>query len=205
MAIPLRRSLHDRPRAGDGVGAGAVTQRQLGFRSGAGWRREHGVDDAGGDGAARYHCRMPKLSINIDVDDLDRGAAFYEAAAGLRPARRFGDSVVELIGGEVPVYLLLKAPATPPFPGADGRRDYARHWTPVHVDFVVREIEEALAGAVAAGARVESEIESYRWGRVVLLSDPFGNGFCFVELDVPGFDEMTTPYVRPEDAKASAS
>lgn len=75
----------------------------------------------------------------------------------------------------------------------------------MHVDFVVREIEEALAGAVAAGARVESEIESYRWGRVVLLSDPFGNGFCFVELDVPGFDGMTTPYVRPEGTKAPSS
>jgi predicted enzyme related to lactoylglutathione lyase len=141
---------------------------------------------------------MPKLSINIDVDDLDRGVAFYEAAVGLTPARRFGGFAVELVGGEAPVYLLLKAPATPPFPGAESRRDYARHWTPVHVDFVVEEIAQARARAVAAGARVESEIESYRWGRVVLMSDPFGNGFCLVEIDAQGFDETATPYVRAE-------
>ena len=144
---------------------------------------------------------MPKLSINIDVDDLDRGVAFYEAAVGLAPARRFGDFAVELVGAEVPVYLLLKDQATPPFPGADSRRDYARHWTPVHVDFAVEGIAQALARAATAGARVESEIESYRWGRVVLLSDPFGNGFCLVELDVDGYGEMTTAYVRPGNAK----
>jgi len=144
---------------------------------------------------------MPKLSINIDVDDLDRGVAFYEAAVGLAPVRHFGDFAVELVGAEVPVYLLLKDQATPPFPGADSRRDYARHWTPVHVDFAVEGIAQALARAATAGARVESELESYRWGRVVLLSDPFGNGFCLVELDVDGYDEMTTPYVRPGNAK----
>jgi len=141
---------------------------------------------------------MLKLSINIDVDDLDRGAAFYEAAVGLEPARRFGSFAIELVGGEVPVYLLLKEPSTPPFPGAQSRRNYGRHWTPVHVDFVVDGIEQALARAVAAGARAESEIESYRWGRVALMSDPFGNGFCFVEIDGRGFDELSTPYVRAE-------
>jgi len=142
---------------------------------------------------------MPKLSINIDVDDLERGVAFYAAAVGLTPSRRFGPTAVELAGAEVPVYLLQKTVATPPFPGAATGRDYARHWTPVHADFIVDDIVQALGRAVAAGARAESEIESHRWGRVVLMADPFGNGFCFVEIDARGYDEIATPYAPADE------
>jgi len=141
---------------------------------------------------------MAKLSINIDVDDLDRGVAFYSAAVGLTPVRSFGGFAVELAGAQAPVYLLHKPPSTPPFPGAEARRDYARHWTPVHVDFVVDDIEQALGLAVGAGARAESQIETYRWGRMVLMSDPFGNGFCLIELDALGYEAIATPYTVAE-------
>jgi predicted enzyme related to lactoylglutathione lyase len=137
---------------------------------------------------------MPKLSINIDVDDLEKAVAFYAAAMELVPVRRFGGSAVELAGAEVPVFLLEKAAATPPFPEAATRRDYARHWTPVHVDFLVEDIELAIGRAVNAGARAESEIESYGWGRMALMGDPFGNGFCLIQLDAAGFAAMATPY-----------
>ena len=80
---------------------------------------------------------MPKLLVNIDVDDLAKAVAFYTLAFGLTPSRRFGDSAVELTGAEVPIFLLLKAPATPPFPEAVTARHYGRHWTPVHFDVVV--------------------------------------------------------------------
>ena len=142
---------------------------------------------------SRYPSTMPKLSINIDVDDLEKGVAFYAAAVGLEPIRRFGDGAVELAGAQVPVYLLHKPPSTPPFPGAETRRDYARHWTPVHLDVVVENMDEAFGRAVSAGARAESQVESYRWGRMVLMSDPFGNGFCLIELDAAGFEAMSTP------------
>jgi lactoylglutathione lyase len=141
---------------------------------------------------------MPKLSINIDVDDLERGVAFYSAAVGLTPVRRFGGYVVELAGAEAPVYLLRKRSSTPPFPGADALRDYGRHWTPVHVDFIVDDIEPALLRALAAGARAESEVASYEWGRMALMCDPFGNGFCLIQLDASGFEAMATPYAPPE-------
>jgi predicted enzyme related to lactoylglutathione lyase len=141
---------------------------------------------------------MPKLSINIDVDDLEKGVGFYRAAVGLTPVRRFGSAAVELVGAEVPVYLLLKGPSTPPFPGAAARRDFGRHWTPVHVDFIVDDIGHALGQAVAAGARAESEVESYQWGRMVLMADPFGNGFCLIELDARGYAAMVTPYAPAE-------
>lgn len=138
---------------------------------------------------------MPRVSINVDVDDLQKGVDFYSAAVGLHPVRRFGSTVVELAGAAVPVYLLEKPASKSPFPGATTHRDYARHWTPVHIDFCVENVEQALASAVGAGARAESPIEEYRWGRVVLMADPFGNGFCLIQLDGAVFDTMATPYV----------
>ena len=36
--------------------------------------------------------------INIDVDDLARGVAFYTQAFGWQEARHLGDSVIELLG-----------------------------------------------------------------------------------------------------------
>ena len=139
---------------------------------------------------------MPKVSINVDVEDLAKGVAFYSAAVGLTPVRRLGDFAVELSGAEAPVFLLQKAPGTPAFAGGTGVRDYARHWTPVHLDFLVEQLEGALARAVGAGARAESAIEGYPWGRMALLADPFGNGFCLIELDAAGYGAIATPYLR---------
>jgi predicted enzyme related to lactoylglutathione lyase len=141
---------------------------------------------------------MPKVSINIDVADLEEGVAFYAAAVGLTPVRRLGDFAVELAGAQAPVYLLQKAPATPAFAGTAVVRDYARHWTPVHLDFLVENIGSALGRAVNAGARAESTIEDYPWGRMAVLADPFGNGFCLIELDAVGYGAIATPYVRQD-------
>ena len=46
--------------------------------------------------------------INIDVPDLERGVTFYTQAFGLIACRRLGDTVVELGGWPVPVFLLCK-------------------------------------------------------------------------------------------------
>jgi len=141
---------------------------------------------------------MPKVSINIDVEDLEKGVAFYAAAAGLVPVRRLGDFAVELSGAKVPVFLLQKAAATPAFTGAAAGRDYARHWTPVHLDFLVDDVDGAVGRAVNAGARSESAIETYPWGRMALLADPFGNGFCLIQLDAAEYLAIATPYERIE-------
>jgi predicted enzyme related to lactoylglutathione lyase len=141
---------------------------------------------------------MPKVAINIDVDDLEKGVAFYGAAVGLTPIRRLGDFAVELAGAQAPVYLLRKAPATPAFADAATARDYARHWTPVHLDFLVEDIEGALGRAVSAGAGAESAIEAYPWGRMAVLGDPFGNGFCLIELAAVGYGAIATPYSQPD-------
>ena len=99
------------------------------------------------------------LLVNIDVDDLPKAIAFYEQAAGLRPARRFGALGVEMLGASSPVYLLVKQAGTSPSPRADDKRHYRRHWTPVHLDFVVADVAAAIARASEAGATIEGEVE----------------------------------------------
>lgn len=129
-----------------------------------------------------------KLLINIDVDDLERAIAFYTQALDLRRGRTlFDGTVVELTGASSAIYLLLKPAGTPAAVGSRQRRRYRRHWTPVHLDFVVADVAAATTRAVAAGARPEGAIESYDWGRLATLADPFGNGFCLVELRGGGY------------------
>jgi len=131
--------------------------------------------------------------VNIDVDDVERAATFYVEAFGLRVGRRIGGAVVELVGGPAPIYLLTKAAGSMPFVGAHSPREYTRHWTPVHLDFVVEDVEAALGKALAAGARREGEILDLAWGRMVLMVDPWGNGFCLIQFTGRGYDEIADP------------
>jgi predicted enzyme related to lactoylglutathione lyase len=134
-----------------------------------------------------------ELLVNIDVDDLDRAIAFYAAAFGLQPARRFGEFGVEMLGAPCPVYLLAKpAGSTPAATTPQQRRDYQRHWTPVHLDFIVPDVVAAVCRAEAAGARLEGEIRTHQWGRLAVMADPFGHGFCLIEFIGRGYDAIAT-------------
>ncbi len=128
------------------------------------------------------------LLVNVDVPDLARAIAFYTGAFGLTVTRRHGAEAVELGGLPVRLYL-LQQPGGSTGAGADPRR-YDRHWTPVHIDLVVDDIEAALARAVAAGARAETEIRVAAYGRIAMLSDPFGHGFCLIQFLGRGYDEI---------------
>ncbi len=133
------------------------------------------------------------LLVNIDVDDLARAEAFYCEVLQLRPARRFGDDGVELVGANAPIYLLRKPAGSRAGDAVDTVRDYRRHWTPVHIDVVVPDLDAALDRAEAAGAVREGEVRTARWGRIALLADPFGHGFCLIEFLGRGYDEIATP------------
>lgn len=124
--------------------------------------------------------------INLDVDDLERAVELYQRAFDLHIGRRF-DSVVEMVGGTTPIYLLEKVAGSAT---RNATRDYARHWTPVHLDFVVDDIDVAVARAVGAGAVAEQSIATHRWGKLALMADPFGHGFCFVQFLGRGYDEL---------------
>src|SRR5687767_12829344 len=95
------------------------------------------------------------LLVNIDVDDLGKAVAFYEAAIGLTVGRRLGDSIIEMTGASSPIYLLERPTASTASDSTSERRRYDRHWTPVHLDFLVEDIDAAVRRAEAAGARLE--------------------------------------------------
>ena len=130
------------------------------------------------------------LLINLDVDDLDDAIAFYSAVFELRVGRRFGAGAVEMLGSSAPIYLLARAAGTAVSSATTGRRFYERHWTPIHLDFVVDDIESAVQKAITGGALLEAAITTHKWGRLALMADPFGHGFCFVQFLGTGYDEI---------------
>lgn len=132
---------------------------------------------------------MAEFLINIDVDDLDAATAFYTSAFGLRIGRHFGDWV-ELVGAQAPIYLLPTQARSLPFAAAARGRDYERHWTPLHLDFVVDDLNAAMARVEAAGARREGAVSEHRYGKLALYADPFGHGFCLIEFTGQGYDEL---------------
>jgi len=124
--------------------------------------------------------------VNLDVPDLAVAEAFYTEAFGLQIGRRLGPGAVELLGGPTPLYLLQNEAGSAATEDGDVR-DYERHWTPLHLDWVVNGIEPALARAVAAGATLEQPLREHRWGRIAVLADPFGHGFCLIQFSGEGY------------------
>jgi predicted enzyme related to lactoylglutathione lyase len=133
-----------------------------------------------------------RLLINIDVDDLQKATDFYCKAFDLHVARRFGSDAVELLGATSPIYLLVKPNGTVASATSRHLRSYARHWTPIHLDFVVDEMEGAIDRARNAGARLEGPVRTNNWGRIAMLADPFGHGVCLIEFIGKGYDEIAT-------------
>jgi predicted enzyme related to lactoylglutathione lyase len=128
------------------------------------------------------------LLINIDVPDAEAATRFYTEAFGLTVGRRFGKDFVELLGWEAPVYLLAKNAGTV---GAGGDlRRYERHWTPFHLDVVVADVDAAVERAVAAGAQLEAPARDAPYGRIAMLADPFGHGFCLLQFSAKGYDAL---------------
>lgn len=128
------------------------------------------------------------LLINIDVPDLARAVDFYTRAFDLDVTRRFGSGGAELSGLPAKLYLLVKAEGS--IGAANQPRSYARHWTPVHFDIVVDDVDVALAKALAAGAKAEGAIRTAKWGCIVEIADPFGNGICLLQFLNRGYDEI---------------
>lgn len=123
-----------------------------------------------------------RLLVNIDVPELAPAIAFYTAALGLRLKRLLDDDVAELVGASSVLYLVRRPAGSVPAATAPDVRRYARHWTPVHLDFVVPDLEVATRRALAAGAVREGGPVEWRGAKYLGLSDPFGHGFCFIEF-----------------------
>lgn len=137
-----------------------------------------------------------RVLVNIDVPDLEAAIDFYSRAFGLALHRRLGATGAEMLGAPAPIYLLQKAAGTPAAGAVRQPRDYARHWTPVHLDVVVDDVDDAVARAVAAGARLEDPAVSHDWGRIAHLSDPFGHGICIMQFLGRGYDALAAGALR---------
>jgi predicted enzyme related to lactoylglutathione lyase len=134
------------------------------------------------------------IRICIDVDNLERAISFYTQGLQLKLGRRLGSDWAELLGAGSAIDLLVEEDGSPPLgPDHPQRRDFRRHWTPVHLDFVVSDVDAAAARLVALGATLERPIQDRRWGRMASMADPWGHGFDLLEFKGRGYDEMLSP------------
>lgn len=131
----------------------------------------------------------PALIINIDVPDLSLGVAFYEAALGFRRRRMlFAGSVAEMECAARRIFLIEQPEHSVAAPKTGVRRDYSTHWTPVHLDFAVDDLDVAVERALRAGATRSAEPTDQCFGRLAPMRDPFGHGFCLIEFNESGYD-----------------
>jgi|SRR5690606_4491923 len=122
------------------------------------------------------------ILINVDVPNLQQAIAFYCQGIGLELNRLLDDDTAEIRGTSCMIYLLQKKELSTAV-GAHGiTRAYSRHWTPVHMDFVVEDLEAATKRVEEAGATRESECVLWRGSKCISFCDPFGHGFCLIEF-----------------------
>jgi predicted enzyme related to lactoylglutathione lyase len=85
-----------------------------------------------------------------------------------------------LDANNVTVCMHEKAAGTKGSPDAVAPRHYERHWTPVHLDLHVPDLDAVLTKVRAAGGTIENEFRTQGPMPVAFCSDPFGNGFCVI-------------------------
>jgi predicted enzyme related to lactoylglutathione lyase len=126
----------------------------------------------------------------IEVTDLQRGIEFYCAELGLTQKRQLSPRWVELAGANLPIFLLADRPAMAELGTTKVVRNFERHWTPVHLDFIVSNPDEMVARLCRLGASLDREIQTREYGRIVNMADPFGNGFDLIEFSGRGYDNV---------------
>src|SRR5574342_905074 len=109
---------------------------------------------------------MISFSVSVDVPDLADGIRFYASAFGFAKSAEPFPGVVMLRAGDAELWLLEKRAGSQPSVRTRETRRYERHWTPVHMDFHVDDLQAALAKAVAAGATREQVFENPEHGSV---------------------------------------
>jgi predicted enzyme related to lactoylglutathione lyase len=120
-----------------------------------------------------------RYSITIDVPDLDRGLAFYGAVLGLRETARPIPSYA-ILGDGPSIGIMEKAAGTAATLAPGTERRYDRHWTPVHADFHVDDLEAALTAVEREGGAVEQRHSPPGRPGIAFCADPFGHGFCLL-------------------------
>lgn len=124
---------------------------------------------------------MISVSVSVDIPNLADGVRFYTNAFGFSKLAEPVPGVIVLRAGTSEICLLEKAAGSIPSVCTQEKRQYGRHWTPVHLDFHVDDVKVALAKVLEAGAKQEQFFENPEYGSVAMCSDPFGHGFCLIE------------------------
>jgi predicted enzyme related to lactoylglutathione lyase len=126
----------------------------------------------------------------IEVTDLARGIEFYCGGLGLTQKRQLGPRWVELAGANLPIFLIAERPPVAELGTTKVPRNFGRHWTPVHLDFIVTNLDETVARLCRLGATLDREIQIREYGRMANMADPFGNGFDLIEFSGPEYDNV---------------
>jgi len=122
-----------------------------------------------------------KIGISIDVDNLDRAIDFYTRGVGLSVVER-GPDWAHLIHEGQTIFIMQLPAGSDAVENAHSPREYTRHWTPVHLDFVVADMDHAVERALAAGAKLDRPIQRRKnLGDMANMSDPFGHGFDLIQ------------------------
>ncbi len=124
---------------------------------------------------------MPQVSISIDVLDMDKAILFYTEALGCKEFRSGADTT-KLTTDNIDIYLLKRESNSNPLITGAASRNYDRHWTPVHLDFSVSDLDKATNLVTKFGG-IEEKSESGDWGSIAYCADPFGNGFCLCQIN----------------------
>lgn len=123
---------------------------------------------------------MTTVSICIDVPDTKIASAFYTNVLGCRVESE-SENNTKLSLYNTTIYLMEKKENTNALIVGEDSRRYTRHWTPVHLDFHVTDMETPVSLLNKYGGQLEGK-ESGDWGEAAFCSDPFGNGFCLLRL-----------------------
>ncbi len=120
------------------------------------------------------------VHVSVDVPELERGLAFYNRVFGFVETSRPFPTMAILDGNNVTICMHAKLAGTHSSPGGADVRRYERHWTPVHLDFHVRDFDEVLSRVRNENGTIENEFRTEGPRPAAFCSDPFGNGFCVI-------------------------
>ncbi len=126
---------------------------------------------------------MTKVALSIDVPNVPAAREFFCNGLGLKKLRDEPSNAVVMDAGGLELWLLPRAEGSLAVRETDISRTYKRHWTPIHLDILVNNLQEALDRAVSAGATHEGDIIHEDKIAFAVCSDPFGNGFCLISED----------------------
>jgi len=121
-----------------------------------------------------------KIGISLDVPSIEEGLKFFGETFGFVESARPHPGYAVITAGDCTIGLLAKPAGSSPAAGSSDVRRYERHWTPVHVDFQVKDFDATLERALKAGAKAEQVHRMPGYPPVAFCSDPFGHGFCII-------------------------